>query len=138
MLNQQIEVKRERLYSGLLHSGARFHYVAYLAGRQLATADSRESAHGIAVQSLLDAVECASSQPVASVASDGTVLTTREYAPGQVEFIYHRGIDRCNGSMLSRCEVDSRPVTVREYHKHYAAMYEAAIAPVAVGAMEAK
>ena len=107
-----------------MHGGPkRHHYVAYLRGEQIETGETKEQVQDKALARLLGVFKHQSGHLYASLTNDGTICTTREYAPGEVEFTYHRGLDRFNGSMLSRCEVDGKAVTVREYHEHYVQMY---------------
>jgi hypothetical protein len=107
--------------------GKRFHFVAYLNGVSIASAETKEDAMARAEETILGALACQNNQGIASVAADGTICTTREYAPGVAEFTYHRGIERFHGSFMGRLEIDGKRVTAREYHVHYVAAYNEAI-----------
>lgn len=122
-----LKIERQILYGGPLARGKHYHYVAYLRGHQIATGDTKDLAQANAEETLLGAFQCTSNPVVASACSDGTVISTREYLPGQCEVIYHRRVDGCNGSMLGRMELEGKAVKVREYHKHYVTHYEQAV-----------
>jgi hypothetical protein len=130
MTKNQISAVREGLYGGPSRTGPKFHYVAYLNGIPVGTGASKEAALAAGAQALLDALDKQTSSIYATVASDGSVCTTREYAPGQVQFAHHRAPDgRDSGICMSRLEVDGKRVSAAEYHRHYVAAYCDAIAP---------
>jgi hypothetical protein len=125
----QITATREGLYGGPLSHGKRFHYVARLNGTQVATGETKEQALENAADELLGAFDKRTATIYASMQLDGTINTTREYAPGQVEFNYHRGPNgEGRSTMMSRLEIDGRAVSVAEFHKHYVESYRETIA----------
>jgi len=133
-MNQIVAVK-ERLYGGPLGTGAKYHYVAYLNGVTVGNAATKELALQAGADTLLKALDKQTSSIYATVASDGSICTTREYAPGEVQFAHHRSADgRDGGICMSRLEIDGKRVTVAEYHQHYVAAYCEAIAPSEVTA----
>jgi hypothetical protein len=130
----KFETKREQLYGAHLR-GKQYHYVVYLAGEQIATAETREYAETKAVSILLGAYRCQNGSVYASVTADGHVVTTREFAPGAVEFAHHRSADGGQGgSMISTLELtdertyDKRSVSVAEFHAHYLTSYNSTVA----------
>jgi hypothetical protein len=127
--------KREALYGGPLARGKRHHYVTYLAGVQVGYGETKQAAEAAAAANLLGAYQQRNSTIYASVTSDGHVVTTREYAPGEVEFSHHREANgRQGGSMMSSLELldasyTKRKVSVAEFHAHHLAAYNAAATP---------
>src|SRR5260370_1022287 len=102
------QIQKEGLYilSGSGKRTRRFQYVAELAGTQIAVAATKEEAERLAAETLLDAFKCQTSSIYASVACDGHVVTTREYAPGFVETGHHRKEDgRSGGICMSGCSI---------------------------------
>jgi hypothetical protein len=125
-----LKIQREQLYGGPMARGKRFHYVRYLNGEKIETGDTKEQAIERSEAALLAAFQATMNRIWASVAVDGTICTTREYLPGACEFTYHRGTDSAFcGSFMGECEIDGKPVSVRDYHKHYVAAYNAAVTP---------
>jgi hypothetical protein len=84
--------KRERLGRG------RYHYAVYFAGEQVAAAETRDAAEAKALEILAGALRAQRNPIYASVTADGHVVTSREYAPGEVEFAHHR--DQWSGTIL--------------------------------------
>jgi hypothetical protein len=129
------KTQREMLYGGPLSRGKKYHYVTYLASEQVGNGETREESEKKAVETLLGAYRCQSTPVYASITADGHVVTTREYAPSQVEFSHHRDSDgRQGGSMMSTLELmdDSytkRPVSITEFHAHYLNSYNESVTP---------
>jgi hypothetical protein len=126
-MTKRFETKRERLSRG------RYHYAVYFAGEQVAADETRAQAEAKAMEILAGALRAQRNPVYASVTADGHVVTTREYAPGEVEFAHHREQDgRQGGSMISTLRLRDpqtyaeRRVSVAEFHQHYLADYNAA------------
>jgi len=133
-MRTKFETRREPLYGPSLGRGKRYHYVVCLEGEQIASAETREKAEDRAVRILLGAYRSQNSNIYASITADGHVVTTREFAPGEVEFAHHRAADgRQGGSMISTLHLTGRPVDIAEFHAHYLQEYNDACAPFDLG-----
>ena len=115
------DVTKELIY-GQLGTRKHYLYVVSFMGEKIASDRDKAKAIELAKAALLGAWQCGSRQPIVSVAKDGTPISTREYAPGEVETIFHRGTG-FNGSSMGGCAVDGRKVTPREYHEHFVQQY---------------
>jgi hypothetical protein len=129
------KTQREVLYGGPLSRGKKYHYVTYLAGEQVGQGETRDASEENATKRILGAFKSQNNAIYASITADGHVVTTREYAPGEVEFAHHRDVDgRQGGSMISTLHLldDSytkRLVSVAEFHAHYLNSYNDAVIP---------
>lgn len=126
----KFETKREQLYGGPLQRGKRFHYVVYLAGERVAAAETKESAEKQAAEMLLGAYLQQTSSVYASMCSDGAILATREHAPGEVTYAFHRSADgRASGWSSGKMTIDGKRVSVAEYHTYVLGKYNEAMTP---------
>lgn len=65
-----LKVQRELLYGGPLQRGKRYHFVAYLNGEQISTAETKEQAIVKAEAALLETWKCSNTSVIASKASE--------------------------------------------------------------------
>jgi hypothetical protein len=128
----KFETKREQLYGGALQHGKRFHYVVYLAGEKIAAAENKEEAVAKAANALLGAFAQQTSSIYSSVTADGSILTSREYAPGEAEYAFHRKEDGSqSGSCMGLMQINEKCVSLREYHAYVLSRYNEAVTPKA-------
>src|SRR5882672_11436762 len=75
---------------GRMSKGAKLMYTVEFGGMQLACADTKDEALETAWRNLADIVTVSMDRVRVAVATDGTVITAREYQKGCVEIMYHR------------------------------------------------